>query len=213
MVLIGVLLVALVAVDAGVPGLVPGLRDLFRVPVAPASKRRARLLLAGGIGVVFIVCGTAGARLSVPLRTEWKLRESQRQITEKQATEQLESARKHLAANEVELAEFTLMNASGIAGIAPQQRAEIDELLERIRRSGDASAIMDLLLRLPPAEFEALARGESVPKGLEFNERALTYRAVGIARARIEQARAARAHPSTDTPANTVAPPPSRPSP
>lgn len=191
-VLLGVLLVALVGIDTTAPGSVPGLRALFRVPVAPASKRRARLLLAAGVGVLLVACGTAGAKFSGQLRTEWRLRSSQRLATERQVTEHLDRTREHLAAGEVELAELTLMDMLRIPAIGREGQREVDGLLDRIRRSGDSEAIRKVLLHLPPAEFETFVRGESVPKALEFQERALTYRAVALARTQIEEVQATR---------------------
>jgi hypothetical protein len=192
-VFLGVLLVALVALDSSVPGLVPGLRPLLRVPVAPVFQRRMRLVLAGGFGVLLVVCGTAGAKLSSQVRTEWRLDQSQRLAAETQVIGLLEQAREHLSAGEVELAELTLMDARGVSAIEPQRQREIDELLERVRRSGDSAAILKILLALPAEEFEAFARGESVPPALELGERTLTYRAVELARSQIEAARAQRA--------------------
>jgi len=192
-VFLGVLVVALVALDTVVPGVVPGLRTLFRVPVAPRSRRRARLMIAGGIGVLLVACGSAGARISGQFRTEWRLRERQHSTAEQQVTACLTEARQHLAGNEPELAELSLMDAGAVAGIDPERRAEVDELLARIRRSGDAKAIREVLVHLPPDAFEAFARGDSVPDALEFPERALTFRAVELARAQLDEVRAARA--------------------
>jgi len=193
-VFLGILLVALVALDSGIKGVVPGLRSLFRVPVAPASKRRARLMLAGGVGVLLIACGATGAKFGGQMKTKWKLRQSQRLAAEEQVNEHLERARKHIAKGELELAELTLMDVDRITTIDPERRLEIDELLQRVRHATDRDEILAILLRLPPGEFEAFTRGDSVPEALEFPERALTYRAVELARAQVEQAKTARAH-------------------
>jgi hypothetical protein len=191
-VFLGVVLVALVSLDAAIPGVVPGLRTLFRVPLVPAHARRARLIFAGCMGVVLVGCGTLGAKLSGQLRTEWRLRQSQHEIADQQLAEYLERARAHLEAGEVELAELTLMDAQRVSPIAPGRQRELDELLERIRRSGDPDAIRAILQRLPPDELDAFERGESVPEALEFPERALTYRAVQLARAQTVKARETR---------------------
>ena len=75
----------------------------------------------------------------------------------------------------------------------PGRRDEVDGLLERVRRSGDRQAILAILARLPREEFEAFQSGASVPQALEFGERALTFRAVEIARAQLEEAQQLRA--------------------
>jgi hypothetical protein len=191
-VFVGVVLVALVALDAAIPHVIPGLRTLFRVPLVPASARRARLVFAGSLGVVLVAIGALGAKVSGEVRTEWKLRQSQHRIADEQLDEHLERARAHLDAGEVELAELTLMDAQRISPVDARRQRALDEMLERIRRSGDADAIRAILQQLPPDELEAFARGERVPSALEFPERALTFRAVQLARAQTEQARANR---------------------
>jgi hypothetical protein len=191
-VFVGVVLVALVALDSAIPHVIPGLRTLFRVPLVPASARRARLIFAGSLGVVLVAIGALGAKMSGEVRTEWKLRQSQHRIADEQLDEHLARARSHLDAGEVELAELTLMDAQRISPVDARRQRELDGLLERIRRSGDADTIRAILQQLPPDELDAFERGESVPEALEFPERALTYRAVQLARAQTEQARETR---------------------
>ncbi len=189
---LGVLLVALVGIDAGVPGLVPGLRSLFRVPVLPVSKRRARLALAAGTGVLLMACGAAGAKVSSRVLGQWELRQGQRQTAETLASAQLEQAREHLREGDVELAELVLLDAEKRAGGDPEVQREMQELLERIERSRDRGAILDVLVGLPDREFEALAAGTGVPEALRFEERVLTQTAVKHALVQMGDARAAR---------------------
>ena len=82
-------------------------------------------------------------------------------------------------------------NATGIMDTAIRQ--EVEDLLERVRRSGDPDVILDLLTHLPQEEFEALEEGVAVPQVLQFQDRALTRRAVQLALAQIEDAKRMRA--------------------
>jgi hypothetical protein len=84
------------------------------------------------------------------------------------------------------------LSAAEIDDVDSERKEEIDDLLERARRSGDAEAILDLLVRLPSAEFEGLELGTSVPKALDFGERALNRRALGLALQQLGEARRRR---------------------
>ena len=190
---LGVLLIALVGIDAGVPGLVPGLRAMFRVPVLPVSKRRARLALAAGIGVSLVVCGALGARLKSRVLGEWELRQGQRLVAEKVEMEQLRQAREHLQEGDVALAELILIDAENRPGVDPEVHRQVQELLRRIERARDRGAILDVLVGLPERDFEALATGTAVPRALQFEERVLTETAVKHAVVQMADARAARA--------------------
>ena len=57
----------------------------------------------------------------------------------------------------------------------------------------NSDAILDILIQLPQEEFEAFQQGTSVPKDLAFGERALTFRAVELALAQLDEARQIRA--------------------
>lgn len=192
-IVLGVFLIGAVALHAWSPDLRPIVQPLLRVPVAGAGKRHARLLVAASVGVLLVLSGSVGATMRGRLRSEWEQREGELVAAEATAIEILARARHKLSAGDVEGAELELMEADAIVAIDSERQAEVSDLLERVLRSGDADAILDILTGLSPAEFEALQHGGSVPAALQFPERALTYRAVDLALALLDEARHRRA--------------------
>jgi hypothetical protein len=192
-IVLGVLLIVAVAIHVGLPELQPFVDPVLRVPVGRARKRHARLLLMAGGGVLLVASGSVGATVRGELRSRWELRDGQRDLVEGHATELLERARHLLSAGDVDGAELVLLDADAIVGVDPDKKEEIDLLLERVRRSGDSKAILDILTRLPQQDFEAFRTGASVPDAFEFGDKALTYRAVEVARAQIDEAQEVRA--------------------
>jgi hypothetical protein len=185
---LGLFLIVAVAVYTWMPDLQPYVQPLLRVPLGRASKHRTRLLLTAGAGLLLIAGGSAGATVRGTLRTEWKQRESLQQHAEQRTAELLARARERLSVGDVDGCELVLLEADALVGMDAGSRSEVDELLARIRRSGDSQAILGILTRLPQKEFDAFARGEAVPDDLELGERALSLRAVEIARAQMDEA-------------------------
>jgi hypothetical protein len=167
----------------------PVLRPVLRVLVGGASAGRAILLAL--VGVVLVASGSMGATLRGHWRSEW----TQRQERPDLGDDILERAGQALSRTDIEGAEFVLMEADRIDGIDPATRREIEGLLERIHRCGDAQVALEVLTGLAPEEFEAFEQGASVPPALQYEERALTYRSVQVARSQVEQARRLRARP------------------
>lgn len=192
-IILGVLLLVAAALHAWSADLRPYVQLLLRVPVARASKRHARLLLAAGAGLILMLCGAVGATTRGHLRTEREQRVKAREAGEQVVIELLERARDHLATGNIVGAELALTEADEIVDAGPEKQAEVDELLERVRRSGDSRAIRDILIQLPQEEFEAFEQGASVPKALEFPEQTLTIQAVDLALAELARAQQARA--------------------
>lgn len=192
-IVLGVCLVFAVALHAWSPELRPYVDRLLRVPVARASTRHKRLTLAAGAGALLILSGAVGATVRGRLRSEWEQAGRQREVAEENVAELLTRARDFLDVGNVDGAELVLLDADAVIATGSGQRAEVDDLLERVRRSGDSEAILDILTRLPQDEFESFKAGESVPEALEFPERALTSRAVELALAQLDEAQQARA--------------------
>jgi hypothetical protein len=189
----GGLLIVAAAIHAGLPELRPLVDPVLRVPVGRAGKRHAHLLLMAGVGVLLVGGGSVGATMRGRLSGEWEQRERRRELAEGHVTKILERARHFLSVGDVGAAELVLLEADAFSDVDADTRAEIDGLLERVRRSGDPDAILAILTRLPQEEFEAFQQGASMPQALEFGERVLTYRAVEVARAQLDEARRARA--------------------
>jgi len=192
-IVLGALLILTVALLA----CLPDLRSCLETRVAEKAARsvilRARLPLAAVAGVVLIVSGSVGSSVRGTLRSRWSQRAQQREIAQRGATDLLERAKEHLSAGNVQLAELVLLEANATGLMDRAMRQEIEGLLERVRRSGDPEVIFDLLIHLPQEEFEALEERVAVPQVLQFQERALTRRAVQIAFAQIEDAKRTRA--------------------
>jgi len=191
-ILLGVLLVLAALAHAVSPQLRPWLRPVLQFCFDRAD-RASTSLFAVATGVLLVLCGSAGAELGGRWRTEWVQSRQHDQFVEERANGLLERAQRDLDRGHIDDAEFTLMEAGGIDEGDPRSRREVERMLGDLRRSQDAAAILELLVRLPDEDFRAFEREESVPAGLEFDDRALTYRAVGIARAQLEEARQARA--------------------
>jgi hypothetical protein len=189
----GVFLILAVALHVWAPALRPFVEPFVRVPVARAAERRARLLRVAGVGVLLVASGVLGASIRGRLDSRSEQREGRQEFDEKRLSELLERAQSHLTAGDVAEAEFVLLQAEAIDAADSGTKEEIDELLERVRRSGDREAILAIVIGLPKQEFEALESGASVPQALEFGDHALTLQAVGLARAQLDQARQARA--------------------
>jgi hypothetical protein len=189
----GALLICAVGLHAFSPDVRPYVQLLLRVPTATGFRARARLLLLAGAGVLLVVCGSAAANLRGHLRGRWAHGERRREAAEESVTGVLSRARALISAGNVEGAELVLMDADAIPDVDAGRQREVDELLERVRRSRDSRAILDILVRLPQAEFDALEKGGAVPAALDLGERALTYRAVEIALQQLEEARRLRA--------------------
>jgi hypothetical protein len=193
---LGVFLIAAVAVHAWSFTLRPLVQPILRVPVGRPGKRRARLLAAAGAGALLVLSGSVGATIRGHLRTQWEQRATRREADDLQAVELLQRARDQLSLGNVEAAELVLIDADALVALDPARRAEVDDLLARVRLSRDRQAILGVLTQLPEEEFEAFAKGgEHVPAAIDFPEQALTYRAVEIAIEQIDAARTARARP------------------
>lgn len=192
-ILVGVLLVIAVALHVWTPELQPFLQPILRVPVATAGRRRARLLLVAAVGGLLVVSGAVGATTRGHLRGRWDQDQRRREIAEQDATRLMQRIEEHLAGGDVQAAELALMEVERIVGIDDGRRAEFDKLHGRMRRAGDARAILEVLVGLPSEAFAAFETNRRVPAEFEFPERALTMRAVEIALAQLEDARRLRA--------------------
>jgi hypothetical protein len=192
---LGVFLIAAAALHAWSFSLRPYLQPILRVPVARPHQRRRRLLVAGGAGALLVLSGSVGATLRGQLRSQWEQRATRLEDGDKRAAELLERARFELSVGNIEGAELVLLDAEAIAPLDEARRAEVDELLEKVRLARDPRAILRVLTELPQEEFEAFERGESVPEALVFPERALTLRAVDIGLGEIDEARRRRGRP------------------
>lgn len=192
-ILVGALLVAAAALHALLPEMRPYVQPLLRVPVGRASKRHGRLLLAAGVGVLLLVCGSMGATLRGHLRSRWEQNEQQRLATEANLSDLLDRARNRLVAWDIDGAQLALLDAGAIPADDSELREELDALSDRLHRSGDRDAILGVLTRLPQSDFEAFASGAAVPAELEFPERVLAARAVNLALEQLDEARRMRA--------------------
>jgi len=191
---LGVLLILAVALHAWAPDLRPYVQSLLRMPVVSPSMRRARLTLLAGAGVLLVASGAAGATIRGQMVSQWEQRERRIEVAEEGVGELLERARSLIAAGEVESAEFLLLDADAAAAVDGVKQDEVDDLLDRVHRSGNSQAILELLTDLSQKEFQAFEQGASVPAALEFGEPALTARAVELALAQLERARQIRAN-------------------
>jgi hypothetical protein len=192
---LGVFLMAAAALHAWSFSLRPYLQPILRVPVARPHQRRTRLLVAAGAGALLVLCGSLGATIRGQLRSQWEQRATRLEDGDKRVREILDRARFQLSVGNIEGAELELLNADAVVGMDDARRAEVDDLLQRVRLARDPKAILAVLTQLPQGEFEAFAKGESVPEALVFPEQALTLRAVDIALRQIDEARKARGRP------------------
>jgi hypothetical protein len=192
-ILVGALAIVAAGVHAWSADLRPFVQLLLRVPVTSPQRRHARLALVAGAGVLLIAVGAVGATVRGQVRSRWEQREGLRASAEESVADRLERVRVHLASGDVESAELVLLDADTIAGLDAERREEVAALLERVQRSGDAAAILDVLTNLTQREFDAFERGGPVPTALEFPERALTAQAVHLALDQIDEAQRVRA--------------------
>jgi len=192
-IVLGVFLMLAAVLHAWSPELQPLLQPLLRVPVADVATRRTHLLLVGAAGLVLLLSGAVGARTRGHLRSAWQQGHERRAVAEQDGSALLERAREYLTFNDVQNAELALMDAAALADLGGDCREEVEDLLARVRRSGDAPAILDAIVHLSNKDFEALESSRQVPEALEYPERALTLRAVEIALAQLDEARRLRA--------------------
>jgi hypothetical protein len=191
-ILLGVLVLGAVALHLVLPDLLPWTHQLLRVPIGQRTQLRTRLAIVASAGVILVTVGAISATVRGRVRMYWSMRAQHQELAEKGVVGQLEQARALVAKGDIDGAEYVLLDVSHSEGLDSWIREDVDGLLERIRRSGDAQAILAILLRLDSGDFEAFASGQVVPGELEFPESSLTQRAVSIAQAQIENARRAR---------------------
>jgi hypothetical protein len=192
---LGVFLLAAVAVHAWSPSLQPFVQPLLRVPVGRPATRYARLLVFAGAAILLVLSGSVGATVRGHLRSRGEGRAMQREAEDQHLAQLLERAREQLSAGSVEGAELVLLDAEAMVATDSEQRAELDELLERVRLCRDPQAILAILSELPQKELDAFEQGEVIPQALEFPEQALTARAVEIALGQIDRAQQLRTRP------------------
>lgn len=135
---VGVFLVLGVGLHVGLPELRPYLDTLLRVPVGRPATRRTRLVVEASAGVLLVLIGSASATFRGQLRSEWRQDQEQRAHVDEQVSGLLARARSQLSSGAVGAAELTLLEADAIIGIDAESRAQVDDLLERVRRSGIA---------------------------------------------------------------------------
>jgi len=192
-ILIGMLLILAVALHTWTPDLQPWLQPILRVPVAAAATRRARLVLIAVVGGLLVVSGAVGATTRGHLRSRWEQDGRRREVAEQDATRLMARVEDYLAGGDVLSAELALMEADRITDLDPARRAEFTAMLERVRSSGDAAAILAVLVGLPQEAFAGFETSQRVPPQFEYPERALTMRAVAIALEQLPEARKRRA--------------------
>jgi hypothetical protein len=168
------------------------LQPVVRVPVASRSTRHAWLVAYALGGAFLVVVGSFGATTRSAVKSEWEAGRRRLQTAEADARRMLGRAHEELERGSVGHAELTLMEAREIEDAPAELAQEIEELFVRVNRSGDSERVLEVLVGLPQAEFEAFAKSQTVPAALEFPERVLTLRAVGIGLEQLERARALR---------------------
>lgn len=194
-ILLGVLVLVAVALQAALPDLSPVTHQLLRVPIGQRGLLRTRLAIVASAGVILVTVGAVGASVRGKLHTRWQLRAQRQELAEKGVSGLLEQARALVAKGDFGGAELVLLDAGRIEGLDSWMREDVDALQGRIHRSGDAPAILQVLIGLDDDAFEALAAGREVPEALEFPESSLTMRALSVAMTQIEDARRARGRP------------------
>ena len=191
-ILVGTLAVVAAGLFAWVPELRSYLQPLVRVPVASRGTRRAWLAAYAIAGAFLVVVGSFGATTRSQVKSGWEAERRRQESAEADAQRMLDRAQDELRQGSVGHAELTLMDALELQHTPPQLRAEIEALYERVHRSGDAEYVLEVLISLTSAEFEAFAASQTVPAALEFPERVLTLRAVAIASDQLARARSLR---------------------
>ena len=191
-ILLGVLVIGIFGGCAASPDLLARVEQLLRLPPSRSGMRHARLSILAGTGLMLVVVGAVGATTRGWLRVHLQQDRQDRELAGESLDLHLRHARESLAGGDVAGAELALLDAAAFAATAGD-RKDLDELLSRLRRSGDHRAILDILVRLPRNEFEAFEQGTAVPDALEFPEQALTARAVEIGLAQLDEARMLRA--------------------
>jgi hypothetical protein len=189
----GALLVAAVGIHLGLAEMRPYLDPVLRVPVGRARKRHTWLALVAGFGCALVACGSVGAAFRGRLDGERLQRELRGELASGHVETVLKRARHFLAVGDLGAAELVLLEADAMVGLDDERRAEVDRLLDDLRRSGDQQAILTILTRMPEAEFDAFQRGAAVPAAFGFGEKMLTRRAVESARSQLDEARRLRA--------------------
>ena len=191
-ILVGTLAVIAVALYGWVPDSRTWLQPVVRVPVAGRGTRHAWLAAYGIGGAFLVVVGSVGATTRSHVKSEWQAERRRLEVAEADASRMLQRAHDELEVGSVGQAELTLMAARELQDAPHALRQEIESLYERVHRSGDAEHVLEVLVGLPPQEFQAFATSHTVPESLDFPERVLTLRAVGIGIDRLEQARQLR---------------------
>lgn len=190
---LGMGLLVAVALYAVLPDLLPVTHQLLQVPIGQRGLLRTRVAIVASAGLILVAVGAVGATVRGRLRTRWEQHVQRQELAEKGVSGLLEQARALVAKGDVDGAQFVLLDADKIEGLDTWMREDVEALLGRIQRSGDAPVILQILLRLDDEAFEALATGRTVPAELEFPEPALTLRAVSVAMDQLDDARRARA--------------------
>ena len=180
-ILLGVILIALVALHAGSPELRPYVQPFLGLPVGAPRKRHTRMALIAGAGVLLVLLGSTTAALRGNWRGTREQRAEQRTATEDRVTTLYGRAEELLAKGDVAGAKLALIDARSVENADEDDTERIDALLERIERSGDTKTIAAIVARLSEKEVAALKTGASVPEDLDFGAKALTYRAVELA--------------------------------
>lgn len=191
-ILAGTALLVVLGLYLGAPDLRGPLQAVLRPPVGSATARMAHLAMLASVAVLLLGVGAVSSTTRGHVRSRWEQDQRARAAAQRGAQGVLDRAREHLDRGEVHLAELVLMEADALGDIDATLRAEIDALLVRVRATGDGRAVLEILLGLPEAEFQAFAAGRGVPPALEHPERALTMRAVQTAKSQLEQARRQR---------------------
>lgn len=191
-----ILVGTLAALAAGLYAWVPELRTLLqpvvRVPVAARATRHAWLATYAIAGIFLVVVGSFGATTRSQVKSEWEAERRRTESAAADAKRMYERALEELQRGQVGGAELTLMEARELEHAPRELANQIEELYDRVHRSGNAEHVLEVLVALPPAEFDAFAGSDTVPAALEFPERVLTLRAVGLGRGQLERARSLR---------------------
>ena len=182
----GAFLVIAVGIHVWAPALRPYSDLILRVPVARARRRHTHLAVAAGAGVLLVAAGAGSATLRGQFLSERAQLERDQEAAAEKVDELFVDARQRLDSGDAGGAEFVLMNAEGVD---TERRSEVDELLDRMRRSADSAVILEILVELDAEDFAAMEDGSAVPEALDFGEPALTYRAVELAITQLDEAR------------------------
>lgn len=132
---VGAFLLVAASVHLGAPALHPFLDPLLRVPVGAPAKRRARVLLVAGAGVLLLSSGAVGAGIHGRLHGEEEQRRRVREQAEQQIDDLLERAENDLSAGDVGRAELELLDAEALLDGDSSRAGDVHELLDRVRRA------------------------------------------------------------------------------